>query len=93
MFHVNTKKDENQYKLPQHVVKYIHKYMNNYIPEKELQEKILRATPVPKNIQATHHLDEFVRDIMKENKRSGELMVDSVLEKVECKTRDILTLV
>jgi len=90
MFHVKSEEEEHHYNLPENIVDYIHHYMAKYIPDKELKEKILVQNPVPTNVRPVHHLDEFLRDIMKDEKKSNEILFDSVLEKVQGKSRDVL---
>lgn len=89
MFHVKTEQEENQYELPSKIVDYVQHYMDKFIPDKELKEKILTENPVPENIQKTFQLDQFMRDIMKDDKKSTEILIDSVLEKISDKTRDV----
>ena len=64
--------------------------MAKYIPDNELKEKILVQNPGPTNVKAVDHLDELLREIMKDEKKSNERLFDSVLEKVQSKSRDVL---
>ena len=54
-----------------------------------MKERILTESPVPTNIDKVKVMDEFFKGIMKDKKKSNEILLDSILEKVQKKTRDI----
>jgi len=89
IFYVVTNEEEHEYCLPERIVDYIKHYSGKYISDKELKEKILLKDPVPTNIKAVPHLDEFIKEIMKDERKNNEILVDSVLEKVQNNTRDV----
>ena len=89
MFHVRTEEEKHGYKLPKELLKYADHSLNNFIPDKELKNSILTENPVPKNVMKISALDVFIRDTMKEERRNHELTMDSVLEKVQGKSRDV----
>ena len=91
MFHVQTEEEKHEYNLPKKLLKYADHYLKKFIPDKELKDSILTENPVPKNFMKVPSLDVFIRDTMKEERRNHELTMDSVLEKVQGKTRDIFS--
>ena len=91
MFHVQTEEEKHEYNLPKKLLKYADHYLKKFIPDKELKDSILTENPVPKNFMKVPSLDVFIRDTMKEERRNHELTMDSVLEKVQGKTRDVFS--
>ena len=89
MFHVKTEEEEHEYELSEELSEYANHYMSKYINDKGLKEKILTENPVPTNIDKVKVMDEFLKGIMKDKKKSNEILLDSILEKVQKKTRDI----
>ena len=91
IFHAQTEEEKHEYNLPKKLLKYADHYLKKFIPDKELKDSILTENPVPKNFMKVPSLDVFIRDTMKEERRNHELTMDSVLEKVQGKTRDIFS--
>ena len=90
MFHVQTDEEKHEHNLPKKLLKYADHYLKKFIPDKELKDSILTENPVPKNFMKVPSLDVFIRDTMKEERRNHELTLDSILENVQDKTRDVL---
>ena len=42
-------------------------YFEEFIPKRDLKEAILMQNPVPENMDAVKKLDEFLKDLSKEN--------------------------
>ena len=59
------------------------------LPDKELEDSILTENSLPKNFMKVLSLDVFIRDTMTEKRLNHELTMDSVLEKMQGKTRDV----
>ena len=81
--------DVNQYNVQADSADHVSEYCRIFIPEKELKESILCEHPVSNNIEGVNRLDNFMRDIEKGKKRSNELLVENILEKVHSKTLDV----
>ena len=79
----------NKYKLIQSLADYANQYSSQYVPEREIKEKILIGKPVPDNIHPVKTLHEFARDMMKK-KNPHDLIWDGVLEKVSKSVRDVM---
>ena len=85
-----SQEDVNEYNLEVDLADHSSEYcIDSLSSEKELKESILYEHPVPNNIEGVNRLDNFMRDILKDKKRSNELIVENVLEKVHSKTRDV----
>ena len=82
MFHVKTEEEEHKYELSEELSGYANHYMSKYINDKGLKEKILSENPVPTNIDKVKVMEEFLKGIMKDKKKSNEILLDSILEKV-----------
>ena len=89
MFHVQTDEEKDEYNLPKKLLKYADHYLKKFIPDKELEDSILTENSLPKNFMKVLSLDVFIRDTVTEERRNHELTMDSVLEKVQGKTRDV----
>ena len=61
----------NSWALPSAQATYIHKYMATHISPKDIKEKILSLTPVPSNIKDSQKLDEYIKELLIENKKNN----------------------
>ena len=89
MFHVQTKEEKNEYNLPEKLLKHTDHYLKKFIPDKESKDSILTENHLPKNFMKLPSLDVFMSDTIKEERWNYELTLDSVLEKVQGKTRNV----
>ena len=71
---------------------YANKYFEEYVPEYSLKEKegILCQNPVPDNLDNVKKLDNVLRGISKEKRKTSEQSVRNVLEKLQRKTVDVM---
>ena len=75
------------------MVNYANKYFEDHIPEdsqKLLKEAILCQNPVPDNLGNVKKLDDFLRDILKEKRKTNEQNIENVLEKIQQETVDVM---
>ena len=61
---------------------YANKYFEEYVPEDSLEEAILCQNPVSNNLDNVKKLDEFLRDTLKEKRKTNEQNIKNVLEKL-----------
>ena len=78
--------------LPTRMANYANKYFEEYVPEYSLKEKegILCQNPVPDNLDNVKKLDNVLRGISKEKRKTSEQSVKNVLEKLQRKTVDVM---
>ena len=57
------------WELPAGLADYINRYMSHYINNKKVKEKILMENPVSSNIKGTPNLDNYIKELLLENKR------------------------
>ena len=88
-FHIVSQEDVNKYDLDAERADYANDYVKKFVPDKELKELILHHNPVPNNILDVHRLDSFMKEILKEKRKRTELSMESVLEKLQAKTREV----
>ena len=69
---------------------YANKYFEEFIPEGDLKEAILTQSPVPENIDTVKKLDDFLKDLLKEKKKTSEQNLENIFEKLQNKTRDVM---
>ena len=80
-----------KWKLPKRMANYANKYFEEYVPEYSLKEKeaILCQNPVPDNLDNVKKLDNVLRGISKEKRKTSEQSIKNVLEKLQRKTVDV----
>ena len=69
---------------------YANKYFEEFIPEGDLKEAILTQSPVLENKDTVKKLDDFLKDILKEKKKTSEQNLENIFEKLQNKTRDVM---
>ena len=57
---------------------YANKYFEEYVPEDSLKEAILCQNPVPDNLDNVKKLDDFLRDILKEKRKTNKQNIENV---------------
>ena len=72
------------------MVEYVTKQFSDYVSEKVLKESILSKNPVPKNMQISLSLDDFVKELLEEQHNYHELSLDKVLKKLQHKTMNAM---
>ena len=58
---------------PSEQATYVHKYMATHISPIDIKEKKLSATPVSSNIKDSQKLDEYIKELLTENKKYNML--------------------
>ena len=86
-FRVVSKEEEHKWDLPSDMALYANKYFHEYVPEKDIQEKILDQDPVPSNITEHKKLDDFVKSAVKS---TSSIMNDQSLEKIQLKVGSVM---
>ena len=89
-FKIITENEKFKWKLPKSMANYANKYFEEYVPEDSLKEVILCQNPVPDNLDNVKKLDDFLRDILKEKRKTNEQNIENVLEKLQRKTVDVM---
>ena len=69
---------------------YGNKYFEEFIPEGDLKEAILTQSPLTENMNFVKKIDDFLKDLLKENKKTNEQNLENVFEKLQNKTRDVM---
>ena len=55
-----------------------------------MKEAILTQSPVPENIDTVKKIDDFLKDLLKEKKKTSEQNLENIFEKLQNKTRDAM---
>ena len=58
---------------------YLNKYMSVYVPEKDIREKLLQNNPVPRNVNVSQRLDEYIKELLLGNKKSSTLYHEKII--------------
>ena len=64
--------------------------LKNTFQRISLKEAILCQNPVPDNLDNVKKLDDFLKDILKEKRKTNEKNIENILEKFQCKTVDVM---
>ena len=64
MFKIVPNGEEFKWNLPSSMADYANLHFKNYIPDKDINEKILTESPVPSNLQEVPVLDDFVKTLL-----------------------------
>ena len=71
-FEIITENEKFEWKFPKGMANYANKYFEEYVPEESLKEVILYQNPVPDNLDNVKKLDHFLRNILKEKRKTNE---------------------
>ena len=71
MFKIITENEKFKCKLPKSMANDANKYSEEYFPEDSLKEAILCQNLVPDNLHNVNKVDDFLRDIMKEKRKTN----------------------
>ena len=63
------------------MLSYILKQFHSFIPDDELKETILKYNPISGNVPPPAPLDEFLREILKENHKYFQMLEDRLYKK------------
>ena len=69
---------------------YANIYFEEYVPEDSLKETIFCQNPDPDNLDNVKRLNDSLRDILKEKRKTNEQNIENVLDKLQQKTVDVM---
>ena len=69
---------------------YANKYFEEFIPEGDLKEVILTQSPVLENMDTVKKSDNFLKDLLKEKRKTNKQNLENIFEKLQNKTRDVM---
>ena len=61
---------EYDWYLSSELAHYINRYMTTHVFEKVIKDKILAELPVSRNVKSTQKLDEYIEELLVENKKT-----------------------
>ena len=69
---------------------YLNKYMSIHVSEKDIRERTLQNNPVPRNVKVYQRLDEYIKELLLENKKSSTLYHEKILKGIQEKIVSVL---
>ena len=60
------------------------------VSEKDIRERILQNNPVPRNVKVCQRLDEYIKELLLENKKSSTLYHEKILKRIQEKIVSVL---
>lgn len=82
--------EEAEWSLPQDMVEYFHKQMNNFIKPSDLEESITSDCPPPKNLEKVKVLDESFKELLNETGKKVVVEQDEILMNIQKRVWDVL---
>ena len=64
--------------------------MLTHISEKDIREKIQATNPIPFNVKGSQKLDEYIKEILSDNKKLSALNQEKALKGIQEKVASIL---
>ena len=61
---------------------YANTYFEEFIPEEDLKEANLTQSPVSENMDTVKKLDDFLKDLLIEKKKTNEQNLEKIFEKL-----------
>ena len=89
-FHIVSNEDQFKWDLPSELASYANTQFEKYISEKSIHDAICEVHPVPNNLNQVKKMDEFLRDLLKENCKNKSLAVDEILGKIQKRTLSVM---
>ena len=72
------------------MAEYLTKQFSEYIPEKDLKDSITSKTPAPSNVTGPLVMDDFVKELMEEQRNFFQLSSDKVFKKIQQKVLTVM---
>jgi len=89
-FELGPESHENSWDLPDHLLEYIHKYMYLHVKDKNVDECILKDSPIPNNVRKVSELDSYIKNLLQDNSKCSTLKQERALKFVQEKLLKIL---
>ena len=89
-FPVVNQEDQFKWEFSDAMAEYANEHLKIFIQEKDLKDSILKTIPVPSNLQEVRQMDEFMAQLLKENRQKILLHHDVIYEKIQRKNMDVM---
>ena len=80
---------KNAWDLPDHLLSWLEEKCNTYIPDNLIQKTILDGNPVPSNVGAPKTMDDYLKEMLIEARKSKEMDKDKTLGKIQRKVMNV----
>ena len=89
-FNIVSEEEEYGWSLLADMAEYANENSEKFIPDKDVKEAILLKLPRPENIDPVKKLDDFLLELLKQNKKNCGYHDGGTFEKIQDKVTDIL---
>ena len=89
-FELEGESNSKGWDLSSGLASYLNKYMSTHVSEKDIRERILQNNPVPRNVKVCQRLDEYIKELLLENKKSSTLYHEKILKRIQEKIVSVL---
>ena len=73
------------------MAEYANTHFETYVKEADLKQQIVMENPVPDNLDQVKKLDDFVRDILKDQRKQKDLDMDVTFRKIQSKNTSVMS--
>ena len=73
------------------MAEYANTHVETYVKEADLKQQIVMENPVPDNLDQVKKLDDFVRDILKDQRKQKDLDMDVTFGKIQSKNTSVMS--
>ena len=78
------------FRLSDEKAEYIRRQLSTHLPDDVVKRLVLETAPVPANVQSTPQLDEYFKDLLREQNMGHARGMDATLQKMQENVRNIL---
>ena len=89
-FELDSEEDLNAWDLLPELASYVNRYMSTHKTDKEIKDKILASVPLPNSVKKSQKLDEYMHELLQENRRTRTLSFEKTLKGIQDKVVFIL---
>ena len=89
-FKIVTEDEKFKGQLPKGIASYAKKYFGEFIPEGHLKKAILTQGPVPENMDTVKKFINFIKDLLKEKKKTNERNLENIFENLQNKATHVM---
>ena len=80
-FELEGESNSKGWDLSSGLASYLNKYVSIHVAEKDIRQKFLQNNPVPRNIKVCQRLNEYMKELLLENKKSTTLYHEKILKR------------
>ena len=89
-FKVISEADKYKHNLPTKMANYPNKQIDSYVKDADIKQQILLTNPLTENLNKAKKINEFVKDILKENYKHKDVDQNATFERIQSKNINVM---